>query len=83
MRWHVERIAVASVGVDDEMATDTIADQRDRLHDFAQADEADVGPPKPRIGSAGARNVKRVEAGAHGDPCGERVRRRSNQDRWA
>jgi hypothetical protein len=69
----VERVAVAGVGVDDEMSADPVADERDRLHDFVHADEADVGPPEPRIGNAGAGDVQRLEAGAFGNKGGERI----------
>ena len=38
----IERVAVAGIGIDDQVRADAIADQRDRLGDLAHADEADV-----------------------------------------
>ena len=78
----IERIAVAGVGVDDEMRADPIADQRDGLHHFAHADEADIGPPQPRMRDAGAGNIKRFKSRALGDQRGKRiVDTRRDQDR--
>ena len=60
----IERIAVAGVGVDDEMARDAVADQRDGIGHFGHADEADVRPAEPRIGDGRAGDIERLEAGA-------------------
>ena len=80
----IERIAVAGVGIDDEMRADAVADQRDRLDHLVHADEADVGPAEPRIGDRRAGDVERLEAGAFGDQRGERVvDARRDQDRRA
>jgi hypothetical protein len=69
----IERIAVAGVGVDNEMRIDAVADQRHRLRDFGQTDEADVRAPEPRIGDRRARDIKRLETGLFGDQRRERI----------
>ena len=69
----VERVAVTGVGIDDQMHADPVADERDRLHHLAHADETDVRPPEPGIGDAGAGDVQRFEARALGDERGQRV----------
>ena len=70
---HIERIAVAGVGIDDEMRTDAVADQRYRLHDLAHAHQADIRASEPRIGDGGAGHVERFEACALGDERGQGV----------
>jgi hypothetical protein len=70
---HVERVAVAGIGVDDQVGRHAVADQRHGVGHLAHADEADVGPPEPAVGDRGARNVKGVEAGLLGDQRGKRV----------
>ena len=45
--FDIECVAVPGVGIDDQMDADAVADQRDRLHDLVQADEADVGAAEP------------------------------------
>ena len=69
----IERIAVAGVGVDDEMRADAVADQRQRLDHLAHADEADVGPAEPRVGDGRAGDVERLEAGLLGDQRRQRI----------
>ena len=79
---HVERVAVAGIGIDDEMGFDAIADQRHRLYDLVHADEADIRPPETGIGNARARHVQGLESGARGNESGERVvNAGSDQDR--
>ena len=81
---HIERIAVAGVGVDNEMCADAVADQRDGLHHLAHPDQADIGTAEPRIGDAGAGDVERFEARALGDERGQRiVHAGGDQDRRA
>ena len=69
----IEGIAVAGVGIDDQMCAHAVADQRDGFHHLAHAHQADVGPAEPGIGDAGARDVKRVEPGLLCDQRCERV----------
>ena len=58
----VERVAVAGVGVDDQMGVDAVADQRDGVDDLAHGDEADVGAAEPRVGDRRAGDIERLEA---------------------
>ena len=60
---HVEGVAVAGVGVDDERRGDPVADQRHRFHDLVHGDEADIRPPEARIGNPRAGHVERLESG--------------------
>jgi hypothetical protein len=69
---HVQRVAVAGVGVDDDGRLDAFAHMRERVRDFARRDKADVGSAQPRVGDRGPGEVKRLEAGR----CGERGRQR-------
>ena len=69
----IERVAVACIGIDDEMRGDAVADQRDSVDHLAHADEANVGAAEPRISDGRTGNIERLEAGAFGDQCGERV----------
>ena len=57
---HVERVAVAGVGIDDEMGVDAVADQRERVGNLAHADEADIRPAEPGIGDGGAGDIERA-----------------------
>ena len=59
----VERIAIAVVGIDDQIGVDPIADQRNRFDHLGDADQPDVRPPQPRIGDRSTRNIERMEAG--------------------
>ena len=70
---HVERVAVAGVGVHDQVGADAVADQRDGADHLAHADEPDIRPPELAVGDGGARDVQRAEAGLLGDQRGERV----------
>jgi len=45
----VEGIAIAGVGVDDQIGVDAIAHHADDLDNLAQAHETDVRPAEPRI----------------------------------
>ena len=79
---HIERIAIAGIGIDDQMSVDAVTDQRHRLHHFAHADETDIRPSEPRIGNAGAGYVERVKARTFGNERGQRViNAGSDQDR--
>jgi len=69
----IERVAIAGVGVDDQVRIDAVADQRQRIGDLAHADEADIRPPEPGVGDRGARDIERGEPGLGGDQCGEGV----------
>ena len=69
----IERIAIAGVGIDDEMGAHAVADQRDRFDHLVHAHQADVRAAEPRIGDAGAGDIKRLEAGPLGDQRGERI----------
>ena len=60
---HVERVAVAGVGIDDQRAVDAVAHQRDRFGNLGRGDEPDIGPPEPAIGDGRAGEIERVEAG--------------------
>ena len=62
-----------TVGVDDEMRADAVADQRDGLNHLAHPDQPDIRTAEPRIGDAGAGNVKRLEARPLGDERGQCV----------
>src|SRR5262245_4580304 len=46
----VDRVAVAGVGVDDQMRGYALADERQRLRDLRHRDEADVRAAEPSIG---------------------------------
>ena len=70
---HVECVAVAGVGVDDQMGVDPIADQRERIGNLAHADEADIRPAEPGIGDGGAGDIERAEPCLRRDQRGERV----------
>jgi hypothetical protein len=80
---NVERIAVAGVGVDNQMSADTITDQLHRLDDLAHADETDVGAPKMRVCDACSGDVQRLEAGALGNQRGERIVHAGREQDWA
>ena len=80
----IERIAVAGVGIDNEMGRDAVADQRDCIDHLGHADQADVGPAEPRIGDGRAGDIERLETGLFGDQRGKRVvDARRDQDRRA
>ena len=70
---HVECVAVAGVGVDDEMGVDPIADQRERIGNLAHADQTDIRPAEPGIGDGGAGDIQRGETCLRGDQRRERV----------
>ena len=59
----IERIAIAGIGIDNEIGIDAIADQRDRINDFGETDQADIRPPEPRIGDGRAGNIERMKPG--------------------
>ena len=59
---HVERVAVAGVGIDDQMRADAVADQRQRLGHLGHGDEADVGPAELGVGDRRAGDIERREA---------------------
>ncbi len=50
----VQGVAVAGVGVDDQVSSNAIADQGQRVGDLAHAHKADVRPPEPGVGDRGA-----------------------------
>ena len=70
---HVERIAVAGIRIDDEMAADAIADQGNRIGHLAHRNEADVGATEPGIGNAGPRDIDRGEPCPLGKMRGQRI----------
>ncbi len=70
---HVERVAVAGVGVDDEMGIDAIANERQCLGHFGHADQADVRPAKPGVGDGGPGDVKRSKAHLRRHQRSERI----------
>ena len=79
---HVERIAVAGIRIDDEMAADAIADQGNRIGHLAHRNEADVGATEPGVGNAGPRDIDRREPRPLGKMRGQRiVDARRNEDR--
>ena len=69
----IERIAVAGIGIDDQIGGNPVADRADDVGDFAHADQADVGAPEAGIGDRRAGYVKRPERGLFGDQRGEGV----------
>ena len=76
---HVERIAVAGIRIDDEMAANAIADQSNRVGHLAHRNEADVGAAEPGIGNAGPRDIDRGEPGPLGEDARSAHRRRPAQ----
>ena len=65
----IERVAVAGVGIDDQVRVDAVADQRQRLGDLGHADEADVGPAEPGVGDGRAGDIERGEPGLASRPA--------------
>src|SRR5471030_259663 len=59
---HVERVAEAGVGVDDQRQVHRVADARGVVGDLMQAHEALVRHAEPHVGDAGAGDVDRLEA---------------------
>ncbi len=70
---HVERVAVAGVGVDDDGRGDPLAHQAEGLGHFGHGDEADVGPAEARVGDGRAGEIQRLEPRRLGERGGERV----------
>src|SRR5665213_333185 len=68
-----ERVAVAGIGIDNEIGVDAVADQRDRINDFGETDQANVRPSQPRIGDGSTRYIERVKTGLRCDQCSERI----------
>ena len=60
--YDVKCVAVAGIGVHDQMSVDAVADQRQRVGHLAHRDEADIGPAEPSIGDRGAGDIERGEA---------------------
>src|SRR5262245_42332560 len=69
----VERVAIAGVGVNDQIGVDAIADHGDNLDNLAHAHETDVRSAEPRIRDRCAGDVQRPETALFGDQRGERV----------
>ena len=61
------------MGLTDEMRTDAIADQAQRIHDFADAHEPDIGPAEPGIGDAAAGDIERLKSAFLRDHRGQRI----------
>jgi hypothetical protein len=59
---HVDRIAEAGVGVDQQGNGDRIRDRRDLVGDFRERGQADVGRAEIHVGDAGAGDIDRLVA---------------------
>ena len=69
----VERVAIASITIDDDRRLDALAHEAQRLGDFRHRDEADIGRAEPRIGDGGAGKIHGLEARTHRERGGERI----------
>jgi hypothetical protein len=72
---HVQRIAEAGVGIDDQRQVHRVADARRVVGDLGQAHEGLVGQAEPHVGDAGAGDVDRLEAEVFDDAGRQRVER--------
>jgi hypothetical protein len=70
---HVERVAEARVGVDEERDRDRVGHGRDMVHDLGKRGEPDVGRAEMHVGDAGARDVAGLEAEILHDAREQRV----------
>ncbi len=69
---HVERVAVAGVGIGDHRDSHRLDRQPDKAHVLRERQQAEIGiAVRPRIAAAG--QVDRLEAGLLDEPRGERV----------
>ena len=59
----IECIAVAGVGIDDEVRVDTVSDQRHGIDHLAQADQTDIRAPQSGIGDGRAGDIERIKTG--------------------
>jgi hypothetical protein len=78
---HVDRVAEAGVGIDDERQGGGIGDRPGRPREVRQGSEADIGHAEPGIGEAGAGQVDRLEAEILDDARPERVGGARHQER--
>jgi hypothetical protein len=70
---HVERVAEAGVGIDDDRHGHALGDARQRVLHLGEGGQAHVGAAQPGVGDRRARQVQRLEAGLLGDQRGQRV----------
>ena len=70
---HIERVAVAGVGIDDQVRADPVANERQRIDHLGHGDEADVGAAEPGVGDGRAGDIERREPGLARDQRGERI----------
>ena len=69
----VERVAVACIGVNDEVGGHAVANHGDRLRHLAHTDETDIGPTQPRICDGGPGYIQRGKPGLRRHQRRERV----------
>ncbi|MCY1238474.1 hypothetical protein D9M72_512150 [compost metagenome] len=70
---HVQRVAEAGVGIDDQRQVHGVADARRVVGDLVQAHEALVGQAEPHVGDARAGDVNGFEAQVFDDARRQRV----------
>lgn len=60
---HVERVAVARIGIDNKRQVHRIADTRGMVSHFVQTDKPQVRKPEKHVGHASAGDIQRTETG--------------------
>ena len=69
----VDRVAEASVRIDNQRQIDDAANRQDVLRDLAQVHESKIGQPEVHVGEARAGEINRLEAEISDHPRGERI----------
>ncbi len=70
---HIQRVAKAGVGIDDDGRGHPLSDARQRVLHLGKGGQANVGAGQARVGDGRAREVQRLKARLLGHQRGERV----------